>query len=340
MKQTVLVTGGSGYIGSWVVKGLVEKGYTVRVAVRNKSNTEKYQHLIDLGHQNTGNVELWEADLLTQHAFDDIAEGADSIIHLASPFTLNLDNPQVNLIDPALKGTQNVLNAATKSSTVKKIVLTSSIAAIFGDNIDLVTQNISELNENNFNTTSSITHQPYSYSKLLAEKEAWKIHSNQTQWNLVVINPGFVMGPGLTKNSNSGSIDFMKDILKGKFKMGAPLLYFSFVDVRDIAAAHIKALENEKAQGRYIVTSEVLDLRSFTKLIEESFPKQFKLPTMTSPKWLMMLVGPLFGVTREFVKNNVGYPLKISNAKSKAELKMNYTPIKQSVIDMIKWLKP
>ena len=339
MKQTILVTGGSGYIGAWVVKGLVEKGYTVRVAVRNKSNTQKYQHIIDLGNQNKGSVELWEADLLVEHSFDEVAKGCDSIIHLASPFTLNMDNPQKNLIDPALKGTQNVLNAASKSETVKKIVLTSSIAALFGDNVDLINQNIEEINESHSNSTSSLAHQPYSYSKLLAEQEAWKIHANQSQWNLVVINPGFVMGPGFTKNSSSGSIDFMKDILKGKFKMGAPVLNFSFVDVRDIAIAHIKALESTTAKGKYIITNEGMDVMSFTKLIEDAYPKQYKLPSMISPKWLMMLIGPLFGVTRKFVKNNVGFPLKISNAKSIKELSMTYTPIKQSVIDMVEWLR-
>ncbi len=171
MKQTILVTGGAGYIGSWIVKYLVEKGHNVRVSVRDKLKTEKYVHLLNLEKEYSGTIELWEANLTIPNSFDAVAKGCDSIIHVASPFTLSLKNPQQNLIDPALKGTQNVLNAATESGTVKKIVLTSSIAAIYGDNIDWNSNLLPNgLSEEVFNQTSSINHQPYSYYKLLAEK--------------------------------------------------------------------------------------------------------------------------------------------------------------------------
>ena len=340
MKQTILVTGGAGYIGSWIVKDLIEKGHTVRVSVRDKSKTEKYSHLLDLDKQFSGTIELWEADLTVPNSFDEVAKGCDSIIHVASPFLLSLDNPQQNLIDPALKGTQHVLNAATKSGTVKKIVLTSSIASIYGDNSDWdVAKFPNGMNESQFNETSSIDHQPYSYSKVLAEKEAWKIHDTQNSWDLVVINPGFVMGPALTTTSNSGSIDFMNDILKGKFKMGAPELQFSFVDVRDIAKAHILALENPKAKGRHVITNVEMNVMELASIIETGFPKQFKLPKMNAPKLLMLILGPLFGVTRKFVKLNVGHPLKLDNSKGKKELGMTYTPIENTIIDMVNWMK-
>jgi len=339
MKQTILVTGGAGYIGSWIVKGLIEKGHTVRVSVRDKSKTEKYIHLLDLEKDYTGTVELWEANLTILNSFDTVAKGCDSIIHVASPFTLSLKNPQKNLIDPALKGTQNVLSAATKSGTVKKIVLTSSIASIYSDNSDWDAARLPNgFNESQFNETSSLAHQPYSYSKVLAEKEAWRIHGSQNEWDLVVINPGFVMGPALTTTSNSGSIDFMNDVLTGKFKMGAPELQFSFVDVRDIAKAHILALENPKAQGRHVITNVEMGVMEMAKLIETGFPKKFKLPTMRSPKWLMLFLGPLFGVTRQFVKLNIGHPLKLNNSKGKKELGMTYTPIKNTIIDMVNWM--
>ena len=340
MKQTILVTGGAGYIGSWIVKDLVEKGHTVRVSVRNKSKTEKYQHLIELEKEYTGTVEFWEADLTILNSFDNVTKGCDSIIHVASPFTLSLKNPQQNLINPALKGTKNVLQSATNSGSVKKIVLTSSIASIYGDNCEWdATQFPNGFNETQFNETSSLKHQPYSFAKVLAEKEAWKIHESQNSWDLVVINPGFVMGPALTKTSNSGSIDFMTDILKGKFKMGAPKLIFSFVDVRDVAKAHVLALENQKTKGRYIVTNSEMNVMAITKIIGKAFPKQFKLPKMITPKWMMSIVGPLFGVTRKFVKLNVSHPIKLDNTKSKNMLGMTYVPIKNSIIDMVEWMK-
>lgn len=337
-KQTILVTGGAGYIGSWVVKDLVEKGHDVRVTVRNKSNAEKYKHILDLGKNKPGSVELFEADLTKENSFDIAAAGCDSIIHMASPFILDHTNAQKNLVDPALNGTKYVLSAATKSVTVKKIVLTSSVAAVHGDNIDMQEQGLSEFTEEQWNITSSLDHQPYSYSKVLAEKEAWKISKTQNDWKLVVINPSFVMGPSIAPISNSGSIDFMNDVLGGKFKMGAPELYFGFVDVRDVASAHILALENDKAEGRHILCERSMTVMNMSKIIEAEFPKKYKLPTMISPKWLMSIIGPLFGVTRKFVKRNVGFKFKLNASKSKQELGLTYTPIEKSIKDMVDWM--
>jgi nucleoside-diphosphate-sugar epimerase len=338
-KQTILVTGGAGYIGSWVVKDLVEKGHNIRVSVRNKSNTEKYKHILDLGEKNPGTVELFEADLTKENSFDMAAVGCDSIIHMASPFILNHKDAQKNLVDPALNGTKYVLSSATKSGTVKKIVLTSSVAAVHGDTIDMQEQGLSEFTEDQWNTTSSLEHQPYSFSKVLAEKEAWQISKNQDQWKLVVINPSFVMGPSLAKISNSGSLDFMNDILSGKFKTGAPDLNFGFVDVRDVAKSHVLALESNSAEGRHILSERTMNVMSLAKIIESAFPKKYKLPTMQSPKWLMSIIGPMFGVTRKFVKRNVGFKINLNASKSINELKLSYTPIEKSIKDMVEWMR-
>ncbi len=336
--QTILVTGGAGYIGSWVTKELLEKGHTVRVSVRDKSKKEKYSHLFKIADKTSGTLELWEADLTKADSFDNAASGCEAIIHLASPFILNHANPQENLINPALNGTRYVLSAASKSETVKKIVLTSSVAAVHGDNIDMQAQEIEQFTEEHWNTTSSLNHQPYSYSKVLAEKEAWKIHGDQDKWDLVVINPSFVMGPALTEKSNSGSISFMNDVLGGKYKTGAPSLDFAFIDVRDVAHAHILALENNNATGRHILVERVLDVFSFTKLIEGQFPKKYKLPNMKAPKFLLWLIAPSFGITRKFVKLNVGHPIKFDSSKSKNELGITFTPLEKSVKDMVDWM--
>ena len=335
MNKTVLVTGGTGYIGSWMTKMLLEKGYSVRLTVRDKSKKSKYQHLIDIERDAKGELTFWDADLLTDGAFDEPAEGCSVIIHMASPFTLRFKDAQKELIDPALQGTRNVLNAATKSTTVQKVILTSSVAAVHGDNIDMQEQGITEFTEEQFNYSSSIAHQPYSYSKVLAEKEAWKINKDQDQWKLVVINPSFVMGPSLTQNSNSESLNFMKELLSGKFYMGAPNLQFGFVDVRDVTKAHLLALESENAEGRHILVERVESVYGISRLIKSIYGNQYKLPLMQSPKWMLYLVGWVFGLKNKFISRNVGYNIKFNTSKSKEKLGLKYRKLEITIEDMV-----
>ncbi|MFW5757661.1 MAG: SDR family oxidoreductase [Bacteroidota bacterium] len=337
--KTVLVTGGTGYIGSWVVKELLEKSYTVRMTVRDKTRKDKIAHFDPIVEKADGKLELWEANLLTEGSFDDAAKGCDAVMHIASPFTLRFKNPQKDLIDPALLGTRNVLNAATRSGTVKKVILTSSVAAVLGDNIDMKKQGLSQLTEENFNISSTPTHQPYSFSKIAAEKEAWKISENQNQWKLIVLNPSFVLGPSLTAASDSESMNFMKDLLKGKFFLGAPSLMFGFVDVRDVAHAHILALENENASGRHILAERTLTIMGLSKILKRRYGKKYLLPLFTAPKALLILMGGLFGVTPKFVKRNVGYPIRLNTRKSKESLGVEYTNLELTLRDMVEQMQ-
>ena len=335
MSKTIMITGGTGYIGSWIAKYLLEAGNTLRLCVRDESKTEKYDFLLEIAKENNANLEIHEADLLKLGSYDEIAKGCDEIFHIASPFSLKIKDAQKQLIDPALIGTKNVLESASKSGTVKRVILTSSVAAVHGDNKDMKDQGLSEFNESHWNKTSNIKHQPYSYSKVLAEGEAWKINEIQNNWDLVVINPSFVMGPTLSKGSLSGSIDFMEDIIKGKFAMGAPKLMFGFVDVRDVAKAHILASNNANAKGRYILAERCMSVMDMTKIIEARFPGKFKLPKMISPKLLMYVVGPMFGITAKFVSNNIGYPIKLNTTKSTKDLGLKYSSMENAIEEMI-----
>ena len=335
MNKTILVTGATGYLGSWVVKYLLVAGYHVRITVRDKSNTSKYGFLQKFATESEGKIEVYEADLLKSGSYNEAANGSDAIIHVASPFTLRFKDPIKELIEPAVQGTENVLEAASASSTVKKIVLTSSTVAVHGDNIDMQEKGLSEFTENDFNDTSSPTHQPYPYAKVKAELAAWDIAEQQEQWQLVVMNPGFVMGPPLSADTNSESIQFMKDMLKGKFLSGAPHLEFGFVDVRDVARAHILALEKENANGRHILVERVMDFMSFAKIIKTMYPGKYPLPFMYSPKLILYMFGWAFGVTTKFITRNIGYHIKFNNTKSKEELGLVYLPLETTVKDMI-----
>jgi nucleoside-diphosphate-sugar epimerase len=160
----------------------------------------------------------------------------------------------------------------------------------------------------------------------------------QSAWELIVLNPSFVMGPPLTSNSQSVSLTFMTNMLSGKFKPGAAELYMAYVDVRDVAKAHIYCLEN-KAEGRHILSERVTDFLSFANIIREHFGNTYKLPKSNLPKWLVSLIGGLFGLSRKYVKNNVGIPIQLDASKSKEKLNLNYIPLEQTAKDMVEQME-
>ena len=143
-------------------------------------------------------------------------------------------------------------------TVLKKVIITSSCAAIFGDHIDIQNAPNKILTEEIWNTTSTIDHQPYSYSKVLAEKLAWSIEEKQNRWKLVVINPALVIGPSLSGKSTSASHEFIKQLGDGTSKAGCPKFEIGMVDVRDVADAHVNAAYIDNVNGRHIVYNEVI----------------------------------------------------------------------------------
>ncbi len=332
-KKPVLVSGATGYLASWIVKYLLDDGLTVHATVRNKINTKKYEHLLKLDAESPGTLKIFEADLLAENSFETAIENCELVIHTASPFQISgLKDAQKELIEPALHGTRNVLNSATKTKSVKRVILTSSMAAIYGDSIDC--QNVKDgiLTEEIWNTTSSLKHQPYSYSKTLAEKEAWKICGEQSQWDLVVINPGFIVGPSLDKMNAGFSNTFMRDMGNGKYKMGAPEGTLGFVDVRDAAKAHVLACFTPTASGRHITAGYNKSFMDVARELHKIYP-DLPLPKKALPKTLAWLVGPLFGLTRKHVVKNFNIDLKFDNSYVKKDLGLEFTPFEKTLAD-------
>lgn len=337
--KPILVTGGSGYIATWIIKQLLDEGKLVHTTVRNIKDSKKYQHLLDIAKKANGKLEVFEADLLKEGSFEKAMQNCELLMHTASPFFIQgIQDPQKELIEPAKQGTRNVLESANKTLSVKRVIVTSSMAAIYGDNIDCKKAPNGTLTESIWNTSSNIDNQPYSYSKTLAEKEAWEIQKKQDRWDLVTINPGFVLGPSLTKRTDSTSINTIIQLSDGTFKSGAPDLWFGIVDVRDVAKAHIKAGYTPEAQGRYITCNESGTFLDMGNILKAEFGDKYPFPKRKAPKFLMWLVAPKVGVTRKFVSKNVGIPLKIDNSKSKAELQMDYIPLKQTLHEQFQQL--
>ncbi len=334
--KPVCVTGANGYVASWIVKELVDKGIDVHAAVRNPENTDKVGHLLDLAKNASGNVTLFKSDLLEEGSYKAAMEGCEVVFHTASPFTLDVKDAQKQLIDPAVNGTSNVLNTANETPSIKRVVLTSSCAAIYTDATDCAKAPRGILTEKVWNTSSSLNYQPYSYSKTMAEKKAWQMAEEQSQWDLVVMNPSFVMGPSLNPHySTSESTNVLKMLGNGEMKMGAPKMGVGVIDVRDLAKAHFNGAYMTNAKGRHIISAHNTNYLEMGKSLLPRYGNEFALPKKPLPKWLLMLVGPMVNkvFTRTFIKNNVNVEWKADNSKAKKELNMQFRPLQETMED-------
>lgn len=334
-----MVTGAGGFIASWVVKKLLERGIEVHGTVRDVKNKTKTAHLQALDAELPGRLTLFEADLLEEGSFDKAAAGCDTIFHLASPFVpFKVKDPQRELVEPAVAGTKNVLHTADRTASIERVVLTSSVASIMGDPVDKPGKETPCFSEEDWNESSSLHHQPYSYSKVSAEREAWKIAVAQKQWKLVVINPGFVLGPTLSQRSDSTSTGMVMQFLNGSFKLGVPELSFGIVDVRDVAEAHVRAATFKEAEGRIIVSGPVLSMPEIKEIIQKQYPGKFALPKGALPKPLLYLFGPFQGFTWRYIKNNIGHSFKLNALKSREKLYMEYRPPEETLKDQVERL--
>jgi len=332
-QKPILVTGGTGYLASWIIKQLLDDGKTVHTTVRDLSNKQKYAHLAELANSTKGTLRFFEADLLKKGSFLEAMRNCELIIHTASPFKISgLKDAQKELVEPALEGTRNVLESVNQTESVKRVVLTSSIVAIFGDAIDISQTPNGVFSEENWNFSSSVNHQPYPYSKTLAEKLAWEMAGQQSRWELLTINPGFIMGPSLSKRTDSTSIEIMQQVASGKFKTGVPAGKMAFIDVRDVAKAHILAGFSPTASGRHICISEHKTFLDLADVIRSKYPK-YPLPKGYVPKWLFWLIAPVIGFSRKYVSRNVGIDLKLDNSYIVKDLGISFIPFETTIMD-------
>lgn len=332
--KPILVTGATGYVAGWLVKKLLQAGLTVHAAVRDPNNQDKIAHLEALAAHSGGNINYFESDLLQKGSYANAMSECELVFHTASPFISHVKNPEKELVEPAKLGTQNVLNQANATESVKRVVLTSSCAAIYGDNSDLNETPDAVFSEQNWNSTSSLQHQPYSYSKTVAEQKAWEICQKQEGWDLVVINPCMVMGPALNPHTTSSeSINILKGLGDGTLKFGAPDIGFGVVDVRDVAEAHYQAAFTPEAKGRHITCGHNSSLLEMAQILHTRYGKHYPIPNNALPKWLLMLVGPMVNktMTRKYIRKNVNLPFKADNSKSREELGVTYRPLQETM---------
>ncbi|CAL4993989.1 unnamed protein product [Urochloa decumbens] len=264
----VCVTGGSGFIGSWLVRRLLDRGYAVRATVKNIQDERETQHLEALDGA-ASRLRLLQMDLLDPASVRAAVEGARGVFHLTSPVTLQLpQDPEKELLEPAVKGTLNVLRAA-RDSGVGRVVLKSSKAAMV-PNPDWPANKI--IDDDSWADVEILRKLKlwYGVSKTLAEKAAWDFAAREEGLQLVVINPGMVLGPLLTPSVNASLHWFLKLLQGQKMDMD---LYMGCVDVRDVAHSLIALYESPSAQGRHLCMESVERLVDFSNHVADLYPE-------------------------------------------------------------------
>jgi len=333
--RPMLVTGATGYVAGWIVKGLLDAGATVNAAVRDPRNVAKVAHLTAAAESAPGTLKLFAGDLNQPGSYADAMAGCGVVFHTASPFTRSVEDPQRDLVEPAVGGTRDVLNTANGVDTVTRIVLTSSVAAIYTDAAECAAAPGGQLTEERWNSTASLDYEPYSFSKVEAEQAAWRIADSQKRWRLVVVNPSLVIGPSLQPHPTSESFAIVRQLIGGQMRLGAPQVSLGVVDVRDLAKAHIAAGFLPDAEGRHIVSGHSTDTLGMGKQLREHFGSSLPLPRNAIPKWLFKMVAPAFGVSRRYVEGNVDHPFVADNTKSIRSLGVAYRPLQDSLVDMV-----
>ncbi|KDO35249.1 hypothetical protein SPRG_00094 [Saprolegnia parasitica CBS 223.65] len=250
--ETVCVTGGSGFLGSYIVKLLLERGYRVKTTVRNIHDAKKVAHLVALPGA-AERLELCQADLLEEGSFDKAIEGCVGVFHTASPFFVKNQTREL-LVVPAVQGTLNVLRSCARQATVRRVVLTSSMAAIYVHCDTLPDDHVfTEADWSNEDRMEKLGLW-YCLSKTVAERTANAfVAETQPAFDLVAMCPTLILGPMLPPTMNESSDKIFK-LANGDTKV-LSLAGRTLVDVRDVALAHVLGFEKPAANGRYMLVS-------------------------------------------------------------------------------------
>ena len=321
----ILVTGASGYVASHLIKLLLEKGHKVRGTVRSLANKDKYGFLYDLLPEKNDNLELVEGDLSEKTCWLKAVDGCEYVFHVASPIPPYVPKDEMEVIGPAVAGTENILVAALEKN-VKKVVVTSGCLTII-----LTGNDAKQVSEEDWSNEAICP--AYPKSKVRAEKVAWAFYEqHKDKIAVTTLLPSLVMGPVYIKHGNS-SESLIKDILEGSFP-GAMDATVGFVDVRDVAQGHYQAMFKQGTDGRrYACTAQEHSLEELITILKNEFEKSgYQIKDKKINKEEAIASG---STAAQRFANMIGRPLPhIVNERSVKELGMQYTSFEKTIIDM------
>lgn len=324
--KSVLVTGGSGFVGARCIVELLRRGYEVRTTVRNLAREpqvrESVGSLVD-----PDRLTFFAADLLGDEGWSDAVAGCDYVLHLASPFPPKQPKDPDELIVPAREGTIRVLRASLDAD-VQRIVVTSSIAAITGAAV----AGGGPLDEGDWSDPDDQKLTPYARSKTIAERAAWDlVRERGAEDRLSVVNPGAIIGPVLSDDL-SYSLQAIGRMLNGM--PGVPRLGFSFVDVRDVAELEARAMTAPGAGGeRFVAVTRFLWMAEVAEILRERLgAAASKVPTRTVPN-LVVRAMSLFDPGIRSAVGGLGKRTELSSEKARTTLGWSPRPIEDTVVE-------
>lgn len=328
MAARVLVTGASGFVAQHLILQLLAKGYEVRGTLRSLKRGDEVKAVLAKHDPRANGITFVEADLSSDAGWAEAVEDCTFVHHVASPFPAVHPKDENELIRPAREGALRVLKAA-KAAGVKRVVMTSSMAAIaygHGDNRAEISDETMWSNPDGPDNT------PYTKSKTLAERAAWDyVNGEGKGLELVTINPTGIMGPVLSADVST-SLEIPIRLMNGKTP-GIPRLGFSLVDVRDVAECHVKAMELPEAVGeRFLASEGFLWFTEAAEILRKKFPAyDRKIPKRKVPDWALKLMAVFQPVYRQTV-TELGRTRKASNAKASRVLGVKFRTAEDALV--------
>lgn len=329
MMSKVLVTGGSGFLGSHCILKLLDAGHSVRATVRSQEKVKETQKMLtSAGAISASDVEFVRADLTSDDGWQAAMKGCDYVLHVASPFPSAVPKDENEIIHPARDGTLRVLRAA-RDAGVKRVVVTSSFAAVGYGGKPKSGGTYTELDW----TDPALPNPPYIRSKAIAERAAWDfISSEGGSLELAVVNPVGIFGPVLGADYST-SIAIVKGMLEGAMP-GLPDIYFGVVDVRDVADLHLRAMEKPEAKGeRFVaVAGPLMSMAGIASILRSRLGEAAtKVPTKKLPSWQIRLAALFSNNARQMVPN-LGKKRDSTSDKAHRVLEWNPRPNDEVIV--------
>ena len=328
--EKVLVTGATGFIGLHCIKQLLDRGYSVNGTLRSLDRQAEVIDSLERNNTPTRHLSLFEVDLNRDSGWNSAIRDCNYVLHVASPFVLT-DEDEDFFVKPAVEGVQRALKFSKKHN-VKKVILTSSFAAIH----ETLNDRQESFDEEDWSNPNKPGISFYAKSKTMAELAAWEfMEMENPDFSLAVINPVLVMGPSLTKDIGTSN-SLVKNMINGSVP-GTPKIHIGIVDVRDVASAHILAMESSGANGERIIVSEKeLWVHEVAAILRDAGFN--KTPKVEFPKWLMKVVA-LFRKDLALMVPMIGKRRDVSSSKARELLGWKPMKAELSIIDTAQQLK-